>query len=497
MTGRRSPSRGSRDDSHGEATGRGTRRDGPRPLRLSTPSGGAHARTPDAMAASAPAADARSRAARRPPPNPTVARLARERNPLRLIAGVLGPGFIAGASDDDPSGIGTYAQAGARFGYATLWMTIAMFPLMSAVQYVCAKVGMVSGRGLAGVLRERYPRPVLYVAVLAMVVANTVNAGADIGAVAAAIGLLVPVPSILFVVPVALGVLAVQAWGSYALIERIFKWLALALLAYVGAALLSRPVVADVLRGTLIPTIRADPGFVAMLVALLGTTISPYLFFWQASHEVEAEIDMGRRHLWMRRGATTTELRYALWDTLAGMAFSEAVAYFVIFATGAALFTHGQRDISSATQAAEALRPIAGDASAALLAVGLIGSGVLAIPVLTGSAAYAVSEMFGWPFGLDRSPFSAPQFYGVIAVATALGAILNFVGIDPIEALVLSAILNGLLAPPLLALIMFVANDRRIMGDRPNGRWLNALGWLTVAVMAVAAVALVVTTAVG
>ncbi|MHB8959338.1 MAG: NRAMP family divalent metal transporter [Candidatus Limnocylindrales bacterium] len=449
--------------------------------------------TPEGVVPAVATADGRT-AARRKPPNPLVAMLGRERNPLRRAIAILGPGFITGASDDDPSGIGTYAQAGATYGYATLWMTLAMLPMMSAVQYICAKIGMVSGRGLAGVVREHYPRAVLYPAVLAMVVANTINAGADIGAVAAAIGLLVPVPPALFVVPVALGILVVQAFGSYAVIERIFKWLALALVAYIGSALLARPQAAEVLRGTLLPTIRPDAAFIAMIVALLGTTISPYLFFWQASHEVEVEVDMGRHRLWQRKGATSKELKYALWDTLAGMVFSEIVAYFIIMATAATLFVHGKTSIGSATDAAQALRPIAGDAAAVLLAVGLIGAGVLAIPVLTGSAAYGVSEAFGWKSGLDRQPTKAPQFYAVIAVATAVGAAINFLGVNPIDALVITAVINGLLAPPLLILVMTVANNPDVMGGRTNGRWLNVIGWMTPAIMGIAAIALVVTT---
>ncbi|HEX8939507.1 MAG TPA: divalent metal cation transporter [Candidatus Limnocylindrales bacterium] len=431
------------------------------------------------------------------PADPSIKALERESNPLKRILGVLGPGFITGASDDDPSGIGTYAQAGAQFGYATLWTTLLMLPMMSAVQYICAKVGMVTGRGLAGVLRAHYPRAVLYPAVLAMVVANTINAGADLGAIAAAIGLLVPVPAVVFVVPVTAAILAIQLFGSYALIARVFKWLALALLAYIGAALFARPDALAVLRGTFIPTLSLSPAFIGILVALLGTTISPYLFFWQASHEVEVELDMGRHRLWQRQGASKKELKYALWDTLAGMTFSEIVAYFIIFATGATLFAHGQRNISSATDAAQALRPIAGDLSAVLLAIGLIGAGTLAVPVLTGAAAYGVSEAFGWPFGLDRKPGRAPQFYAVIVIATVVGMAINFLGINPIDALVLTAVINGLLAPPLLVLVMLVSNDRRIMGRRTNGPWLNVLGWSTTILMALAAIALIVTTLLG
>ena len=319
------------------------------------------------------------------PVDPKAAELRAEKNPLKRLGKVLGPGLITGASDDDPSGIGTYAQAGAQYGFATLWTTLVMLPMMTAVQYMCAKIGLVTGHGLAGVLREHYPRA-LYPAVIALVLANTLNAGADIGAIAAAINLLVPIPAIVFIVPVSLGIIALQVFGSYRLIEKVFKWLALALLAYIGAALFAKPDIVKVLAGSLIPTIRLDPAYIGILVALLGTTISPYLFFWQASQEVEEQISIGRRHLRQRQGASRFELKYALWDTIAGMVFSEVVAYFIILTTGATLFVAGKTDIGSATDAAQALRPLAGDASALLLAVGLIGAGVLAVPVLTGAA---------------------------------------------------------------------------------------------------------------
>jgi NRAMP (natural resistance-associated macrophage protein)-like metal ion transporter len=425
------------------------------------------------------------------PPDPKVEEVRREPNPIKRFLKVLGPGLVTGASDDDPSGIGTYAQAGAKFGYSFLWATVAMLPMMISVQYICAKIGLVTGRGLAGVMRQHYPRAVLYPAVIAMVLANSINAGADIGAVAAAINLLVPVPAVFFIVPVGAAILAVQIFGSYHLIERIFKWLAMALLAYIAAALLAHPNVADLVKGTVIPSIRLDTASISMLVALLGTTISPYLFFWQASHEVEEEVAKGRTALWQRRGATHEELRLTLWDTIAGMAFSEVVAYFIILATAATLFTQGKTDIGSATDAAQALRPVAGDASAALLAIGLIGAGVLAIPILTGSAAYGVSELFGWKLGLNERPDRAPQFYGVIVLATVIGVGINFLGINPIDALVVSAVVNGLLAAPILVLVMLISNNRAVMGDRTNGRLLNFVGWLTAGAMGVAAIALI------
>jgi len=430
------------------------------------------------------------------PADPKTAELRAEKNPLKRLGKVLGPGLITGASDDDPSGIGTYAQAGAQYGFATLWTTLLMLPMMTAVQYMCAKIGLVTGHGLAGVLREHHPRA-LYPAVIALVIANILNAGADIGAIAAAINLLVPIPAIIFIVPVSLTIIALQVFGTYRLIERVFKWLALALLAYIGAALFARPDIGAALAGTLLPTIRLDPKYIAILVALLGTTISPYLFFWQASQEVEEQISIGRRQLRQRQGASGFELKYALWDTIAGMVFSEVVAYFIILATGATLFVAGVTNITSATDAAQALRPIAGDASVILLAVALIGAGVLAVPVLTGSAAYAVTEALGWKSGLDRPLTRAPQFYAVIVAATLVGMAINFLGINPIAALVLSAVLNGLIAAPLLVLVMLVSNDRKAMGERTNGRLLNVVGWVTTIVMGLAAIGLVVTTIFG
>jgi NRAMP (natural resistance-associated macrophage protein)-like metal ion transporter len=431
------------------------------------------------------------------PVDPKAAELRAEPNAIKRLGKALGPGLITGASDDDPSGIGTYAQAGAQYGFATLWTTIAMLPMQTAVQYMCAKIGLVTGKGLAGVLREHYRRA-LYPAVIALVVANTLNAGADIGAIAAAFNLLVPpIKAIVFVVPVSLGMIALQVFGGYRLIDRVFKWLALALLAYVGAALFARPDIVKVLIGSLVPTISLDPKYLGILVALLGTTISPYLFFWQASQEVEEQISMGRRTLRQRRGASLFELKYALWDTLAGMVFSEIVAYFIILTTGATLFVAGNHDVTSATDAAQALRPLAGDASALLFAVGLIGVGVLAVPVLTGSAAYGVSEAFGWRSGLDRKPAAAWQFYLVIVAATLVGMGLNFLGVPPMTALVLSAVLNGLVAAPLIVLVMLVSNDRAVMGERTNGRLLNVVGWVTAIVMGVAVLGLIATTILG
>jgi NRAMP (natural resistance-associated macrophage protein)-like metal ion transporter len=418
-----------------------------------------------------------------------------ENEPSRIkrFLKILGPGLVTGASDDDPSGIGTYVSAGASLGFSTIWMALFTFPLMSAVQFICAKIGMVSGKGVAGVLREHYSRKLLYPVIFFLVVANVVNAGVDIGAIAAAINLVVPVPITVLIIPITVVILVLQIWGSYKLIANVFKWLTLALFAYIGAAFFAKPDWGEVLRSTLIPTFSFDNTFLATFVAILGTSISPYLFFWQASQEVEEEVSMGRKKLWQRKGASDNELKYAFWDVNIGMLLSNLVMYFIILTTAATLFKSGKTDVQSATDAAEALRPLAGDAARFLLAIGLIGAGVLAVPVLTGSAAYAVSEAFGWKYGLDEKPYRAKQFYAVIVASTVVGMLINFLGINPITALFWTAVLNGFLAPPLLIVIMLIANNSKIMGKRVNGRWLNILGWLTALIMSLAAIAMLIT----
>jgi NRAMP (natural resistance-associated macrophage protein)-like metal ion transporter len=414
-------------------------------------------------------------------------------NRLKRFLKALGPGLITGASDDDPSGIGTYAVAGASVGYSVLWTALVTLPLMATVQFICAKIGMVSGQGLAGVLRRHYPRALLYPAVSALLVANTINAGADIGAIAAGINIIVPIPIVWMIVPLVIVVLALQIVCSYRVIANIFKWLTLALFAYIGSSLFAKPDAAVVLQATLIPSISLDSTFLTTLVAILGTTISPYLFFWQSSQEVEEEVHMGRTRLWQRRGATDSELKYAAVDVITGMFFSVVVMYCIMLSTAATLHQTGQTEIKSAADAAQALRPLAGDAAGVLLALGLIGTGFLAVPILTGSAAYAMSEAFGWRYGLDENPGRAKQFYGVIIAATVVGMCINFAGINPIDALFWTAVINGFVAPPLMVLIMLVANNRRIMQNRTNGRLTNTLGWLATIAMFTAAIALVVT----
>lgn len=419
--------------------------------------------------------------------------MAREPSRIKRVLKVLGPGLITGASDDDPSGIGTYSAAGASLGYSILWTALVTFPLMSAVQYICAKVGLVSGMGLGGVLKKHYPKQVLFPAVVALMIGNIINIGADIGAIAAAVNLLVPLPPAALVLPITLGILALLVVGSYRLIANTFKWLTLALFAYVAASFLAKPDWGAALHGALVPQISLDSGYLAMLVAILGTTISPYLFFWQSSQEVEEKVAMGKHKLWQRRGTSDEELKYATWDINTGMFVSNLVAFFIMLAAAATLFAAGKTDIASATDAAQALGPLAGNWATILFAVGMIGSGFLAVPVLAGSSAYAMSEAFGWRLGLEEKATRAWQFYMVIFVSMVVGAEIDFLGINPIEALVWSAAINGVLAVPLLVLIMLIANNRTVMGRRVNGVWSNLLGWVTTVAMGAAAIGLFLT----
>jgi NRAMP (natural resistance-associated macrophage protein)-like metal ion transporter len=415
------------------------------------------------------------------------------RSPIRQFFSQLGPGLITGAADDDPSGIGTYSMAGASLGFATLWTAILTFPLMSVVQFLCAKIGMVSGMGLAGVLRKHYSRAVLYPAVTGLLIANTINVGTDIGAIAAAINLIVPIPASWLIIPIAVIIVVVQVWASYRAIARVFKWLTLTLFAYIGAAILARPPWGQVLKATFLPQLRWDGQYLTTLVAILGTTISPYLFFWEASEEVEEEINMGRRTLTQRKGATYAELKVAAWDTNVGMFFCNLIFYFVILAAGVTLHTSGRTEIRSAAEAAQALAPLAGNAASLLFAFGLIGSGFLAVPVLSGASAYAVAETFGWECSLDHKPHEAKQFYLVIAVSTLVGLSIDFLGINPMAALFWTAVINGLISPPLLVIIMLVSNNRTIMGNKVNGRGANIIGWVAAAVMFAGAIGMILT----
>jgi len=406
---------------------------------------------------------------------------------------LLGPGLITGASDDDPSGIGTYTTAGASLGFAMLWTAILTLPMMAAVQFICAKIGMVSGMGLAGALRKHYPSWLVYSAISLLLIANTITAGVDIGAIAAAINLLIPIPTILLVPLIAVGIVALQVWGSYSFIVRTFKWLTLTLFAYIIAAFLAKPHWGEVLKATFIPTLRFDNQYMTTLLAILGTTITPYLFFWQASQEVEEELQMGRVTLAQREGASDKELKFAEIDIDVGMVFASLVFYFVILASAATLHTSGNTKIETAVEAAQALRPLSSGVASILFALGLIGSGVLAVPVLTSSSAYALCETFKWKSGLSEKLRGATRFYAIIAVSTLVGAIANFLKIPPVTALFWAAVINGILAPPLLVIIMLVSNNGKVMGARVNGLLTNFIGWATVAVMAAASLGIFLT----
>jgi NRAMP (natural resistance-associated macrophage protein)-like metal ion transporter len=412
-------------------------------------------------------------------------------NPLVRYFKVLGPGLVTGASDDDPSGITTYSMAGASLGYGMLWTALATYPLMAAIQLICARIGLVTGQGLAAVLRRHYPRPLLYAACLLLLVANVFNISADLGGMAEAAEMLTGWSALVWVPAFGISIVLVVVYASYAAFARALKWLTASLFAYIIAAVLARPDWGAALAATLVPRLHADALSMATLVAILGTTISPYLFFWQASQEVEEEKMRGRRALAQRRGATPHELADAALDVNTGMLFSNLVMYFIILATAATLHRAGHREIETARQAAEALRPLAGEAAYLLYALGLIGTGLLAVPVLAGSASFAVAELFGWRAGLSLKPRRARRFYFVIASSILGGMLLSLLEHNPVRVLFVSAVVNGLLAPPLLLLVMLVGGNRRIMGEHVNGPWLAVLGWTATGVMTAAAVAFV------
>jgi len=412
-------------------------------------------------------------------------------NPLVRYFRTLGPGLVTGASDDDPSGVTTYAVAGATFGTGMLWTAVVTLPLMAAIQLTCARIGLVSGRGLAGATRRHYPRWFLYGACLLLLAANVFNIAADLAGMADAAEMLTGVPSEFWVPLFGLGVIVATVYTSYARFAAWLKWLTAVLFAYILSAVLAQPNWSAALRDTLVPHVPWDARAVPTLVGILGTTISPYLFFWQASQEVEEERAKGRRTVAERRGASDHELRDARQDVFTGMAFSNVVMYFIILATAATLFRAGRNDIETSRQAAEALRPLAGDGAYLLFAVGLIGTGLLATPVLAGSASYAVAELFAWRAGLDLKPSQARRFYLVLGGAIVAGVLLNTLGLGAIRMLFLSAIINGLLAPPLMLLVMLVGNNRAIMGTQVNGVWLNVFGWGATAVMTLAMLAFV------
>ena len=406
--------------------------------------------------------------------------------PSRILSS-LGPGLITGAADDDPSGIATYSIAGAQFGFSMLWVAPLSWPLMAAVQMMCARIGMVTGRGLAFALRSRFPRPVVAVAAFALLAANVINIGADLAGMAEAAQSVTHLNSHAMVVLFGVAIGAATVWMRYADIAMVLKWLALALFAYVGAAFIVRPEWGEVLKATVLPSRPSGPSEWSMLVAILGTTISPYLFFWQASQEVEEQKEAGLRTVASRRGASDDEIVSRKWDVGIGTFFSNLVMFFIIVTTAATLHAHGIRSITSSREAAEALRPIAGDFCFILYTVGLIGVGLLAIPTLSGSAAYALAEVFGWRQGLDEKLAKARSFYAVVLLSIAVAILIDFTHFNAMQALYYSAVINGVLSPFLLVGILMVATDRKIMQGQPSSNLgIFAVGVTTLGMFAAA-----------
>ncbi|ADV14564.1 Nramp family divalent metal transporter [Mesorhizobium sp. BR1-1-3] len=395
------------------------------------------------------------------------------------VVRALGLGLITGAADDDCSAIGTYASAGARFGPDLLWTAPVTLPMMYLVVYLSSKLGQVSGRGLFQVISDFYPRWLLWFVLVGVLIGNTIEAAADLGAMSAAIVLFVPLPAPLVVTAVAVVIFALQVLGSYKLIRNVFRWLALALLAYVVSAVLAKPDAASVLRGTLLPQIEFSREYLSILVAIVGTTLSAYLYTWQSNQEVEEEIAKGRTSLEERKGATEGELRRSRRDILIGMTFSNLIMYFIILSTGSTLYKAGHTQIETAAQAAEALRPLAGDAAGILFAAGVIGVGFLAVPIMTAGAAFDFAQAMGWKNSLHAKPRQAPKFYIAIGVITLVAVGLNFFGFNPMKALVWSGIVQGFSTPPLLLLILIMTNNRKIMGDKVNSTSTNILGGVT------------------
>jgi NRAMP (natural resistance-associated macrophage protein)-like metal ion transporter len=407
---------------------------------------------------------------------------------------LLGPGLITGASDDDPSGIATYSQAGAQFGYSMVWVMLFTWPLMAAIQEISARIGRVTGHGIAGNIRRHYPPWLLRAIVALLLAANTINLGADLGAMGEALRLLVGGPPHLYVVAFAVGCALLEIFVRYERYVSILKWTSISLFAYVATALVVDVPWARVAYNLVVPTLSWDKDYLLGIVAVLGTTITPYCFFWQSSEEAEDErVDPAAHALIEAPEQARSEIGRIRIDTYLGMGFSNLISLFIIITTAATLNAHGITDIQTSSQAAEALRPIAGVFTFALFAAGIIGIGVLAVPVLAGSAAYALGEALDWPTGLARNPLDAKAFYGAIAAATLIGVAINFVDLDPIKALFWSAVINGVVAVPLMIVIMLMAMQREVMGAFTLPPLLWVMGWLSTAVMTAAVVAMFLT----
>jgi NRAMP (natural resistance-associated macrophage protein)-like metal ion transporter len=416
------------------------------------------------------------------------------RRPRRRLLAFLGPGLITGASDDDPSGIATYSQAGAQFGYSMVWVMLFTWPLMAAIQEISARIGRVTGHGIAGNIRRYYPPWLLRGIVALLLAANIINLGADLGAMGEALRLLIGGPPRLYVVAFAVGCALLEIFIRYERYVSILKWTSVSLFAYVATALVVDVPWARVAYNLVVPTLSWDKDYILAIVAVLGTTITPYCFFWQSSQEAEEErVDPAAHALIEAPEEARSEINRIRIDTYLGMGFSNVISLFIIITTAATLNAHGITDIQTSSQAAEALRPIAGVFTFALFAAGIIGIGALSVPVLAGSAAYALGEALDWPTGLARRPLDAKAFYGAIAAATLVGVLINFVHLDPIKALFWSAVINGVVAVPLMVVIMLMAMQRQVMGAFVLPRPLWAMGWLSTAAMTAAVAAMFLT----
>ena len=411
-----------------------------------------------------------------------------DKKPSTSFLSRLGPGLVTGAADDDPSGIGTHSQVGAQFGYGLSWTFLFSFPLMVAIQEVAAEIGRVTGAGIARNMRRHYPRPLLVLMVGLLLIANIVNLGADLAAMGAAVGLLIGGPIGLYTLLFGLFCIIVEVALSYERYASVLKWATLSLFAYVAVVIVAQVPWGEALTSLVVPRIEWTGAYATAVVAILGTTISPYLFFWQAGQEIEEQKRHKVKPLCITPKEAGPELKRIRIDTLTGMAFSSIVSLAIVFATAATLHANGIRDIETSAQAAEALRPIAGNFAFALFALGIIGTGLLAVPVLAGSAAYAVTEMFGISGSLDAKPTKARLFYGTIAVTTLLGVSLQYVGIDPARALYWAAVVNGVLAAPLMVMMMLIVRNPRAMGRLTLGRRATITGWIATGVMAVATI---------
>jgi NRAMP (natural resistance-associated macrophage protein)-like metal ion transporter len=403
----------------------------------------------------------------------------------------LGPGLTTGAADDDPSGIATYSQTGAQFGYKFLWLAPFSFPLMAIIQEMCARIGLVTGQGLAANIRRHFPKGALYACAGLLLIANSFNIGADLGAMAESTRLIAPqIPSWVLLIAFAAASLLLQIFTTYARYAKFMKYLALVLLAYVVSAFMASIDWGAALRATFIPALASTKEEIILVCGIFGTTISPYLFFWQTSQEVEERILRGLRTLRLRHfKAEAADIKKMRIDVWTGMFFSNIAMFFIIVTCAGVLFQHGVTNIGTAAEAALALKPFAGPYASLLFTIGVLGVGFLAIPVLAGSASYAISESLGWKFGLYRKLKEARAFYGIITISMLIGFALNFVGLDPIKALLYAAVLNGIVAPIILFFIVKLSSDRHVMGHWANGKILTGLGWIVVAVMGLVGIA--------